>query len=367
MPDIIQKTVIRIRREEIADLHWSVPCWELHASAPFNQGMVRHGAVTSVQNPRNPTGIDVKPEYFRHVEDYLRSKNDPEGAKARPLLVWGARNTFQNLGLPGWQRNRTPRLLQRPDEPCRHWVYQGLCKFTDGSLAIAALKFHSRADCSQESEVVFETNQFQTRTAEWVITGQPLLWDGEVPPIDLLAACTYDLRHIWHLQWEAWQNCTHDQIIHTELMAAFMDNLIKPVQERAAILSAIANRHGLAIADSYLHSSIGIRPNGELILVVQHGSLTELGYTHKSLGADRAILLDNGGSVGIAFWSKRAWLDKGWQKVKNNPVYLGNGSYFRPKGHSVLVAELTEDFIDKPFAPRPSAISPWLGRFIAED
>jgi hypothetical protein len=340
-----------------------MPHWEQLAQSPFNKGMIRHGGVKSIRNYVKSQSIELKPEYSTHTQAYLDKTGDPDGSIPKSLLIWGTRNTFQNLGLPGWSTNHSPKLLRRPEEPWKSWTYQALCKIkNENRLSIESVSFRGSLE-SNEPDSIFRHNadSEDEKNIEWAVTGQPLLWDGEIPPLELLAACTYDLRHIWHLQWEEWQKNPNDYTVHSTLMDVFMNNLHKPINERAEALSKIAARYGVPISDAYLHSSVGIRSNGDIVLLLQHGSLTELGNSHKALGSQRAILLDNGGSVGIAYWPKRAWRKSGWSGVKNNPTYFGNGSYFRPKGHAALVVEIKEDIVERPFSNRPSGLIPWAG------
>lgn len=185
---------------------------------------------------------------------------------------------------------------------------------------------------------------------EWAVTGQPLIWDGVFPTIPELAACTYDLRHVWRLRWEDWQNCPVDQAIHFEMMNAFMKHLSDPKKDRAAALNTLAVAHGLPITTGYLHSSIGLTSTGDLVVLMKTGSLPEIGRSHASLGSRRAILLDNGGSVGAAYWSRFERQKSGWAKLRDRPLFLGIGSYFRPRGHAILIAELNRDLPDGPSA-----------------
>jgi hypothetical protein len=360
MANLTQKTMLTLSSNDIEKMFWSVPHWQTLSQSPCNKGMVRHH-VTRLKNYIKHGTIDLKPLYSEHAQNYLDHSNDPMGKTPKPLLAWGTRNTFQNLGLPGWHSERTPRLLRRVDEPWNDWTYHALCKFKDKSLKILALKFKSsQGDKEPDTVEIMDDEQLEPQKLEWAVTGQPLLWDGEVPPLALLAACTYDMRHIWHLQWEDWQDCKKDQEIHTKLMETFMDLLTTSIEDRAAALSRIAALHGLPITDAYLHSSVGLTEKNELVLLMCNGSLTDMGYAQKSLGSQRAILLDNGGSVGAAYWSKYNWKkNKEWPNIKDSPVYIGNESYFRSKGHAVIVAELKEDIMLDPLRDRPSGLVPW--------
>jgi hypothetical protein len=171
-----------------------------------------------------------------------------------------------------------------------------------------------------------------------------------MPSLPELAAYTYDLRHVWRLRWEDWQNCPADQVIHTEMMAAFMKHLLEPASDRASALASLATKYSLPVTTDYLHSSIGLTAADDLVLLMKTASLPELVQKHAHLGSHRAILLDNGGSVGAAYWSRREWQKSGWAKLRDRPMFIGNGSYFRPRGHAVLITELARDLPEGPSA-----------------
>jgi hypothetical protein len=357
---------LRVDSDQLTSLHWSIPRWNELATDPNNKGVVRHGGLLSPIDYTMSGEIEAKLAYGSHAQVVLDLLGDTKGEHPRALLAWGTRNTFQNLGLPGWHSDFRNRLLRRPDEPWEDWSYHALCKYSNRRMGIELLQFRPSGRDGAPDAVVISGHREARSDLEWVVTGQPLLWDGEIPPIALLAACTYDLRHVWHLLWEKWQwesepcQANHSRI-HESLINAFMEHLRRPLEERAAVLAFIAAREGLALSDGYLHSSLGLSRDGSsMFLIARHGSLTDLGRAHQELGSYRAILLDNGGSVGYAYWAKRRWEKEGWQAIRENPVYLGNGSYFRPHGHAVLVAELAEDILERPFISRPSASAPWF-------
>ena len=122
-------------------------------------------------------------------------------------------------------------------------------------------------------------------------------------------------------------------------MGSLIEHLAAPPLERGEALVEIATRHSLVAEDGYLHSTLGTSRDGRLILRTAHGSAGDLGAAQKRSGAERALLLDNGGSCGYCLWKAPLAI----------PGYLGQGSYFRPRGHAVLVAELARAFVEKPF------------------
>ena len=371
MFELTQKTVLIFQP---SDLTLSIPFFDELADHknPANRGIVRHGGLDHMISnvPKK-----YKPPYPMHVYRYLEKKGDTKGEKPRSLIVFGVRNTFQNLGLPGWHSEYRYPLLCRPDEPISNWVYFGLIKYSSGRIAIERIRFNVK---NGKPLVIVDTEAHNTDQIEYVICGQCLTWEGVITPLSLLSAVTYDQRHCYHLLWEAWQTkrwpkFAHHTAIHTELMETFMKLLCEPLTERAAAMSEIAARHALTVTDHYYHSSIGIRDNGELVLIMMHGSLNDIGYEHHRLGSRRALLLDNGGSVGCALWSKLRWekekwywspyhwQNDRWSSTEQNPEpkFIGQNSYFRPAGHAVLIAELESDPIAPPLGPRRPGDYAW--------
>jgi hypothetical protein len=125
-------------------------------------------------------------------------------------------------------------------------------------------------------------------------------------------------------------------------MDSFMTHLHDPVQVRMAAMAEIAARFSLRVQDGYLHSTLGVRENGDLVLLIQRGSLAQLGSAQMALGARRAILLDNGGSSGYAVWAP----EKVRRGAFDSPVYVGNATYFRPHAHSLGILELDLDSLE---------------------
>ena len=257
--------------------------------------------------------------------------------------------------------------------PHRKWLNRS--KYVSGRIAIERIRFNIT---DGKPQVIVDNKANDTDHIEYVICGQCLTWDDVITPLSLLSAVTYDQRHCYHLLWEAWQTkkwpeFAHHTAIHTELMRTFMKHLRQPLTERAAAMSEIATRHALAITDHYLHSSIGIRDNGEFVLIMMDGSLTDIGYEHQRLGSRRALLLDNGGSVGCAVWSKFRWEKERWhwslykweedrwssEKQNPEPKFIGQNSYFRPAGHALLIAEFEKDLTVPPLEPRQPGDYAW--------
>lgn len=334
--ELKQETLIRLAQSDIAELHLSVPAWEDLSKPPANRGFVRHGEVARATSYL-PKGAKV--EYGIHADPFMQGGADH-------LLLWGARNSMQNLFLPMWNAEATPKLLRREDEPWQFMTYHAFLRRRDSSFAIEEIRFVAMNGTEPQSiEVLSNGDWVRADDVLWAVVGQPVLWDGQLPSLGDLAARTYDLRHIWRLHWEKREgeagDCDRDAAIHAELMDLLWSNRETPVETRGCLLGGVAAEYGLTVEDGYLHSSMGVDAQGNIILLAKHASLHDLGSAQRSAGACRAILLDNGGSVGYAY------------SVRDRPLrFVGNGSYFRPVGHAVIVATLRHSLVEKPFCKK---------------
>ncbi len=359
---IKQETIIQIDTVRILQAVLSLPGWDLlsdHASEAA-RGFVRHGRSTKAKDwvPK-----DCKKPYQEHLMEFLSVVGESSGTVARAMLAFGVRNTFQNLWLPAYDSSRSQKILCRIDEPLGSTVYHAFCVLRSPNgprFAIAKIRLH-RSGTSSRIEFV-DANSPAPEDVLFAFVGQPILFEGEVTPHELVAAVTYDFRHAWHIEWEGWQNNPAHRRVHARLMRVMMSMLTRPTAERAAALARIAIDAGLAVEDRYLHSSISLSPNGKTLnLVMMHGSFDEVARAHRALGSREALLLDNGGSVGAAVWRRQAWLEalSSGRQTPPLPTYVGNNTYFRPRGHAIVFLDLNEDIVEGPFLARSRGDVAW--------
>jgi hypothetical protein len=345
-PTTRQRTIIDIPPSAMARLTAVMPAFEQLAE-PGNTaraGIVRHGGVSKAVNH---VPAAYKHPYGAHLSECRRAQPSSDAA----FIIIGSRNSFQNLLLPIWLRGQ---LICRHDEPWAGTIYTALCVLASGERVIQRVRF-----ISTNGTIDIEGESAQ-RIATAVV-GQPLVFKGSRPSLSTLAAMTYDQRHVLHLMWEDWQVDAFPAFAwhreaHDELMRAFMATLDSGIEQRAALLADIAARRLLQQEAGYLHSSIGLRPDGSVVLLMMTGSLEDHGRAHLDMGVESAILLDNGGSVGAAYWSAAD------ARAGKQPHMIGAGSYFRDQALTTLVFELTENILEEPFAPMRdgnAAAAPW--------
>jgi hypothetical protein len=348
------KTTIEIPAKIIRGASCIMPSLEEVAdpSNPARAGIVRHGGVSEIVNhvPRR-----YKHSCSMHLRHHLQTLNRPEQQARRTFLLLGARNAFQNLLLPLWINGQ---LICRPDEPWSVASYTALCKLASGRLVIQKIRFQ---EAGRGIDAIGEHDE----PVQWAVVAQPLLFRGEIPPIWLLAAMTYDQRHLFHLLWESWQIELFPEFIwhkevHDELMDAFMRLLSQDVKVRGSALVEIAARRAVQLEEGYLHSSLGLTKNGSVISVMMSGSLHDHGRIQRELGAESAVLLDNGGSVSAAYWPAKHWdADALLSGDPPHPAFFGGGTYFRDAALTTLLFELNSDILEEPFCARPPGDEPW--------
>lgn len=336
--DLRTTTVLKFAPDDLQTIEFSVPYWEAISRPPSNEGFVRH----KVPRAKSRMPKDFKVPYGEHAKPLLE-----RGLKSFVLL--GARDIQQNLFRPGFHADRNPKWLGRIDEPWHTESYWGLVRYRDGRVDIGRVRFRAVGDASTPNTVEIQRGaQWEAdKDIEFVVTGLPLVWDNRLVPLSMQAAVSYDLRHIYRLsRWEDRDDLPlrpAETRAHGALMNALMSHLDEPPETRARILEDIATDAQLKVEEHFHISSLGIDSAGNLIWIAAHGSLADIGRLLMGEGANRAIMLDEGGSVGAAFWSSRS----------SGPTYVGTGSYFRPRAHSLLGIVLKRDFYEPPFRDHP--------------
>ena len=86
--------------------------------------------------------------------------------------------------------------------------------------------------------------------------------------------------------------------------------------------------------DNYLNAVVGIRDNGAIVCIYAHGRLEALGRRARTLGCQRAVCVENSGSV------MPTYLPRG---LTGDQTRLLRAPNFRPYGRAILVLELNND------------------------
>jgi hypothetical protein len=256
------------------------------------------------------------------LEEHLAHLEDREGLpRDRPLLAFGLRNNLVNLramvlrGGKLWAAEpERPQQSRRP--------YHGL-GLREGRFVVESI-----LGGASDGEGL-----------DFLCAGVPVVWDdlSEEDLFDLFLTEAADHSHVFELPRGnhplatdatrgAWQ-ALHD---------TFLEHLYSEVPEAAAALRATAEAldFPLTRATDYLHSVLGVDAEGRLVNVVANGRLEDLGHLARQLGCERAVCVENSGSV------MPTYLPKG---TAGPLIPLLRAPNFRPWGRALLVVEVGED------------------------
>ncbi len=243
----------------------------------------------------------------------------------RPLLALGMRNSLVNLRTPVLRGGRVyavdgeePQLSRRP--------YYGIGA-RNGRLCAGLALGDSPDDWG---------------SADFFCAAYPVLDPDldESSLLDTILVEAADHSHLFDLPRGNHPAATDDtRAVWASLHRTFVDNLYTDrAQALGAMRSAVAQ---LAQApdrcSDYLHAVLGVGAAGELCCVFAHGFLEDLGRSAGRLGAERAVCVENSGSVMPTF------LPEGLEGAR---IPLLRAPNFRPKGRALLVIELETSGFD---------------------
>ncbi len=156
-----------------------------------------------------------------------------------------------------------------------------------------------------------------------ILTGVPLVREGNPSDRRFLIACCSDVAHSYEVHpqgligpsaeaWLALSNTWEEG----KQQGLSDDELTGRMERLAASYGALPSRN-------LLHSVLGQRPDGTLIVVALTGPLDGIAQVLvRDLGIHNAIVLDNGGSVGWLYWPGNG----------TEPTLLVAGPNHRPAG-----------------------------------
>lgn len=282
-----------------------------------------------------PSFVGCKLSYIDHMLPFLSSS-------AQSILAFGLRDSFQNLFKFVWQRGQSPPHVCRPCEPLTTRQYPALYSRVSepGRLRGGQATF-----TQQGVSVLGDTNE-----VEFAIVAPPLVEVGRAASIEKRVGFQSDLRHEFRITPSGWKS--HLPALQQLL---FADDAVEVIGDRVI---QEASRRGLREEDGYYLSSVGVRDNGDLILVSLHGSVSSLAQEQLKAGAVYALLTEEGGSCATAIWQNATDFSlpghvkrdvNGNAVWQPEPVIFGHNSYFRPAALVLCVVELNEFFLEAPF------------------
>ena len=201
---------------------------------------------------------------------------------ARAIAITN-RNLGTNHGHLAYERDAHPRIFAVREDPCDHAAYACLTAWSDGRLSIESLVFDLQVQTVRDGEGA------DLRDAvEWATSGQQVLRNGVVVPMDALVDRFYDVRHLFAFEARGAEGDAARQRIYNGYPERFRENV------RAAWRSGLPRAR-------YVHNAVGLSADGVFILQ-REGTVEEIGQALKEAGATEGIVLDNGGSVACWVW-----------------------------------------------------------------
>lgn len=251
---------------------------------------------------------------------FLTARGEIESG--RPLLVLGMRNNLVNPRAIAITRGRAWAAEdEEPERSSRPYFGIG---WTNGRFLMETAMGGpgSPADAWQD----------------FFCSGIPVLWDdlsGE-ELFRLMLAETADPSHLFDLPRGKHPQATEQsRAAWKHLHDTFLLHLHGSLDEVAEALCAAIRSlpEPLSRCSTYLHSILGVDATGNLVNVVGHGRLEDLGRAAARLGCRRAICVENSGSVMPTFYPEGA---------RGPATPLLRAPNFRPKGRAVLAVELAD-------------------------
>lgn len=296
-PDFFMK----IGFQSIADVRLSIGHRSL---SNRGSGLIRHTG--------NPTGIrivngipltdvyDKSKEnariYHNTMEEHLQAMDlrDENGVNLAQFVLVTNGNLGNNYWHVAWQANEKPRLYCLANEPFLDRKYSCFISYT---------REHPRIDyVTLEDEITFNGEKEQKARPKypigfdrgnaiaWCISGQQIVENSRVVPIEEIADQFYDIRHIF--DWRDWGPTKEKDI---EKLKAIFEGYSKDFRDK--VLKELAKGTRRA---KYDHHIIGTTYDDDgLVIAHKRGLVEDIAQDLVDKGVDDAIILDQGGSSAV--------------------------------------------------------------------
>ncbi len=225
--------------------------------------------------------------YHDGIEEHINVLGLKELGKNYFLISNG--NLGNNFWHISWQYNeiRNPYCLK--DEPFLDRAYSCFVVpiESDNELTIERVRFNA-------SEQLLDKNGDDiSKRVKWCNYGQQIVRDSGVVSIDEIVEEFYDVKHVLNLK-DYGETKDKDikkmQKLYESYPIGFKDNLIRELETKAD-------------RADYYHSVLGLTDDADLVIYHYQDQLEEIAKRAIDKGIKNAIILDQGGSVGVyASW-----------------------------------------------------------------
>jgi len=285
------------------------------AAKRFHLMLAHYGNVAA----KNVTDKEMNSEMLsvrKTSEDLVTAYSKNLGWHKQPLATVSVRNVLANHRCIAFQEGNEKPAAVTGEILNSERPYHALALTQSGKLEIKELY----------------VGREKLNDYKWFITGIPALWDDDSELFERMLAEAADPSHIYHIPRGMHPAATPrtKQIWH-EMRDVFVEYLSAPRSRVSDVLRQIADRYSLERENSYFHHLLGVDSKGRLCELAETGSLEELGLKMKKcFGVDRAICVDNGGSVAMHFYPKG----------EQGPCFKLSNLNYRPLGTAFIAIEL---------------------------
>lgn len=212
-------------------------------------------------------------------------------------------NNFWNLS---WEYDKNPQLYCLEGEEFTKRVYSCFVVPKIGNPKIESVKFN------ELEEILDETGNNISNEVNWCNYGQMIVRESNVVPIEEIIEEFCDIRHIFDLDNRKEDDKKVLGEFYIDYTQRFKEKMLRELESR--------RKRG-----EHYHSTLGIMDSG---ITIFHSKDVVENIAKKLIdrGIKDAIVLDNGGSVGLY----ASWLND------NNGGWLNTCSYFRPERISYI-------------------------------
>jgi hypothetical protein len=236
---------------------------------------------------------------------------DKQGKFSKKFCIIGNGNLGNNPWNVAWQHDKASRLYCLADEPLDSRTYSCFTVYKDRNFKIQDLNF-------TQDKVCFHNEDISDLVA-WANYGQQIVRNGRPVPIEDIVEQFYDIRHIFD-----WKDYGPEKDENMRKLNEFYSD---PAPFKNKALDKLNKRTPRA---KYYHSILGIK-GSDLIVAHAFGTIEEIANSLVHQAVRDAIILDNGGSVGMY----ASWLYP-------NGGFLNTQSHFRDDRISAIGLVLRE-------------------------
>lgn len=255
-------------------------------------------------------------DHFAKVFDEAKRRGHPISTHA-PILAVSCRNVMANPRCGAWIKGVTPAFLapgnEDPAKSRRPYHFLG---FRNGRFVL---------------DEMFLSSHSLTRY-DWILTGVPVYWDGEQIHNRMLAEIS-DFSHVYQLPRGSDPHATPQTVERWRQLRSLAAECLYASRDETMDRITEATR-GLLPENNYLHHCAGVTADGKLLIMAAHGALEKIGARLASMGAERVLVLDNGGSCSIFYFPGDT----------RQPVPLFAALNFRPFGTAYLFGVLRNSY-----------------------